>query len=160
MKLEVSQKLSTDVLVIGGGLAGLRAAIEARKRGVDVTIISESPAGYANNSAISRAAMAATGISTKPGDSIESHINDTLESGRHLNDSRLVAVMARGARQQVYDLIGFGVPFRRRDGELLVGRTTGHSFSRHVFAEAFRGINITRPMRQYVQGAGGRFEQC
>lgn len=157
MKLEVSQKLSTDVLVIGGGLAGLRAAIEARKHGVDVTIISESPAGYANNSAISRAAMAATGISTKPGDSIESHINDTVESGRYVNDPRLIAVMARGARQQVYDLISFGVLFQRRDGELLVMRTAGHSFSRHVFAESFRGINITRPMRHYAASRGCHF---
>jgi len=157
LELEAIQTINTDVLVIGGGAAGLRAAIAARKHGVNVVLTSESPVGFGNNTAISRAALAATGIWKEPGDSPEVHFNDMNVSGRFINDQRLVATMTRAARQQVYDLMEFGVNFRRRNGELLVGRTPGHTYPRHVVAEENKGINITRPMRQYTASIGVQF---
>ena len=62
MKLKPPQTISIDVLVVGSGAAGLRAAIEARKKSLDVMLVSDSPVGFRNNTAISKAAFAAVGI--------------------------------------------------------------------------------------------------
>ena len=156
-ELGTTQRINTDVLVIGGGAAGLRATIAARKYGLNVVLISESPAGFRNNTAISQATLAATGIWKEPGDSPEAHLKDTITAGRFINDRKLVATMARGVRQQVYDLTEFGVNFKRSDQELLVKRMPGHAYPRHVTAEAYKGINITRPMRQYAASIGIQF---
>ncbi len=157
MELETTQRINTDVLVVGGGAAGLRAAIAARKYGLNVVLTSESPAGFRNNTAISKATFAATGIWKEPGDSPEVHLKDIIAAGRFINDQRLVATMTCAVKQQVYDLMEFGVNFRRRDGELLVGQAPGHTYRRHISAEAYRGINITRPMRQYAASIGIQF---
>ena len=155
--MKTAQTIDTDVLVIGGGAAGLRAAIAAKKYGLSVVLTSESPVGFRNNSAISKATFAATGIWKEPGDSPEVHLKDIITGGRFINDRRLAATMTRAVRQQPYDLMEFGVNFRRSDGELLVGKTPGHSYPRHVGAEAYKGVNITRPMRQYAASIGIQF---
>jgi len=157
MELETTHRINTDVLVIGGGAAGLRAAIAARKYGLNVVLTSKSPAGFRNNTAISQATFAATGIWKESVDSLEAHLKDTIAAGRLINDRRLVATMTRAVRQQVYNLMEFGVNFRRLDGELLVRRMPGHTYPRHVTAEACKGINITRPMRQYAASIGIQF---
>jgi len=157
LELKTIQTITTDVLVIGGGGAGLRAAIEARKYGLDVVLVSESPVGFKNNTAISGAAFAASGIRKEPGDSPDVHIKDTMNAGRFINDRRLVAALARGATQQVYDLIKFGVNFKRDDGELFVMQAPGHTYPRAVATEIFVGHHITRPMRQYAASAGIQF---
>ncbi|MBA7640105.1 Fumarate reductase flavoprotein subunit [subsurface metagenome] len=156
-ELGTTQRINADVLVIGSGAAGLRAAIAARKYGLNVMLISESPAGFRNNTAISQATFAATGLWKEPGDSPEAHLKDIIAAGRFINDQRLVTTMTRTVRQQVYDLIEFGVNFRRSDGELLVGQMPGHTYPRHVTAEAYKGINISRPMRQYAASIGIQF---
>ncbi|MBN2438824.1 MAG: FAD-dependent oxidoreductase [Deltaproteobacteria bacterium] len=160
MNPKITDTPVTDVLIIGGGIAGLKAAIEARKQGADVTVVSETPPGFGNNSAVSRAAFAAVGISEKPDDSVEAHVKDTLESGRFLNDVKLVRTLVENAARQVHDLVGYGVPFKRRsDGSLLVGLAAGHSYYRHVFSKDFKGINITRPLRKYAEKSGVRFAE-
>lgn len=150
MELKTTQMINTEVLVIGGGAAGLRAAIEAKKYSLAVALISESPVGLRNNSAISKATFAAPGIWKGHGDSPEVYLRDTITAGHFLNDRRLVATLAYGASQQVYDMMKFGVNFEQRHGELLLGLTPGHTYPRHVSVEACKGINLTRPMQQYA----------
>jgi len=157
MEMGTTQRINTDVLVIGGGAAGLRSAIAARKHGLDVLITSESPVGFKNNSAISKATFAVTGIWKESADSPEVHFKDTITGGRFINDRKLVEAMTQAVRQQVHSLIEFGVNFRQHNGELLVRRSPGHTYPRHVTAEAYRGVNITRPMRQYAASIGIRF---
>ncbi len=157
LELETPQRTTADVLVIGSGAAGLRAAIAARKHDVDVVLLSESPVGFRSNSAISRAVFATAGVWPDAGDSPEAHLEDIISGGRLVGDRRLVAAMTHAIRQQVDDLQEFGVSFVRREGELRVGRAPGHSFPRHVSVVENRGINITRPMRQYAAGIGVRF---
>jgi len=154
MDLKTIESINTDVLVIGGGLAGLRAAIEARKYGLEVALASESPAGFRNNSAISKATFAASGIWKQQGDSPELHLHDTVASGCLINDRTMVEAITQGAAQQVYDLMNFGVSFRKRGEELLALHLPGHSCPRHVSGETLRGIDLTRPMRRYAESAG------
>lgn len=157
MELTTPHKVYADVLVIGSGAAGIRAAIAARTHDVDVLLASESLVGFRSNSAISKAVFATAGVWRDIGDSPETHLQDIMSGGRQLNDYRLAAVMTQGIRQQVDDLERFGVDFIRRQGDLRVGRAPGHSFPRNVSAVANRGINITRPMRHYAAGIGVRF---
>ena len=157
MKLEAGQEIKTDVLVIGGGAAGLRAAIAAKKHNLSVILLSESPVGFRNNTAISRAVFAASGIRREPGDSPESHLEDIITGGRFINDRGLVRTLTQAVSQQVDDLAEFGVSFRQRDGELQVGLAPGHTHPRQVAIDGYRGINITRPMRRYAAEIGVRF---
>jgi len=155
MKLETAQTIKTDVLVIGGGGAGLRAAIEAKKHGCDVLLVSESPVGFRNNTALSKATFIA-GIK-KPGDSPELYIEDTLAGGRFLNDLKMVETVIRRAEPQVSDLIEFGVNFKKKGGELLIGQETGHRYPRLIFAGARRGIDLTMPLKDYAAKADIKF---
>jgi fumarate reductase (CoM/CoB) subunit A len=152
----LSSSINTDVLVIGGGAAGLRAAIQVRKHGLRVLLVSESRVGFRNNTAISGAVFAAAGTG-READSPEVHFNDMITGGRFINDQRMVEVITQGAMQQVRDLIGFGVNFRRCDEELYVRHMFGHRYPRHVCGDTFMGTSITRPMREYALKMGVQF---
>jgi fumarate reductase (CoM/CoB) subunit A len=154
---KVIPTIDTDVLVIGGGAAGLRAAIEARKSGVGVVLVSESPVGFRNNTAISKALFAAAGIGQERDDSPDLHLQDTVTAGRFLNDRRLVAAMVRGASRQVADLLEYGVVYQQSPAQAPAGQVYGHTYPRHVVAQAGRGINISRPMRRYASSLSIQF---
>lgn len=156
MALKDSSVFTCDVLVIGGGGAGLRAAIQAREMGADVLVVSKSKVGYANNTYISKASFAATGRGD-PRDVEDVHVRDTVIGGRFLNDQALVAVMAREAGAQVDFLEKCGAHFARKGAEIQLGHTPGHSYPRH-----FRGMNrigrdFILPVREYARKIGVRF---
>ena len=77
----------------------VRINAAARKHGLNVVLTSESLAGFRNNTAISRATFAATGIWKEPGDSPEAHLKDIIAGGRLINDRTLVATMTTIKRQ-------------------------------------------------------------
>lgn len=158
MELKTPQTVNTDILVIGGGAAGLRAAIEAKKHAFNVMLLSESPVGFRNNTAISGGFFAAPSIWKGAGDSPEVYFGDTVTGGRFINDQKLVAVMAYGATQQVYDLMQFGVNFEKEDGDLKIQHSPGHTYPRHVIGVK-AGISLTRPMREYAADLGIQFEE-
>jgi len=158
MELKITQTLNTDVLVIGGGAAGLKAAIEAKKHALNVVLLSESPIGFRNNTAISGGYFAATGIWKGSGDSPEVYSRDTITGGRFINDRKLVDVMTRWATQQVYDLIQFGVNFEKKEEDLKIQHSPGHTYPRHV-AGMKAGVSLSRSMREYAASIGVRFEE-
>jgi len=158
MELKTPQTVNIDVLVVGGGAAGLKAAIEAKKHGLDVVLLSESPVGFRNNTAISGGVFAASGIWKGTGDSSEVYFRDTVNGGCLINDRRLVDAMTRGATQQVYDLMQFGVNFEKQNGDLKVQNSPGHTYPRNVVGVK-AGISLTKPMREYATSVGVQFEE-
>jgi L-aspartate oxidase len=119
----------TDVLIIGGGLAGLRAAneVDPAARCVVVTkdAVQESNSNYAQG-----------GIASvwDPEDRFEDHVRDTLTAGGSLCDPAIVDLVVREAPQRVAELIQWGTRFDEHDGELMLGREGGHSHQRIVHA--------------------------
>ena len=103
--------LTADVLIIGAGIAGLRAAVEAGKRGAKVIILNKAsfPSGSSN---ISAGNMQAS-FGWVADDTKEIHFRDTILSGKYLCDQSLVGILVEEAAQRVFDLEEFGVLFTR-----------------------------------------------
>jgi len=104
-KVNKMNSLSTDVLIIGSGGAGLRAAIEARRYGANVLVISKSQMGLASCTA---SAMGAFRVS-RGEKAIEKHFQETLETGRFLNNPALVKILVTEAWPAIRELDEFGV---------------------------------------------------
>jgi L-aspartate oxidase len=120
----------TDVLVIGGGAAGLRAAIEAAETGE--VIVTTKDAATESNTNYAQGGMAAATAST---DSVEAHIADTLTTGCGLCDEAVVSEVLGSAREQVDQLLAWEMPFDRKSGELAMAREGGHNASRVLHAD-------------------------
>lgn len=146
--------MDTDVLVLGSGGAGLRAAIEARKHGVSVLIISKSPIGLSSNTAISGSGIATATGWRESADSPEVHFKDTIVGGRYMSHQRLVDVMTRQSGQQVLDLECFGVKFRKKGDTFHMALMAGHTYPRNVFGDKAIGTDLTLPLRDYASSVG------
>jgi fumarate reductase (CoM/CoB) subunit A len=156
VRFKDDQSVVCDVLVIGGGGAGLRAAIAAREQGGDVVLISKSRVGYANNTYISMATFAATGLGG-PDDDRGAHVKDTVIGGRFLNDQKLVEAMTREIKPQVAFLEKCGVRFSMKGGRIQVYSVPGHSHARHVHAPSRVGRDLVLPLREHARKIGVRF---
>lgn len=156
MRFKDFRRVSCDILIIGGGGAGLRAAIAARELGADVLVASKTRVGYGNNTFISKGGFAAAGWGDA-GDDQHLHVRDTVTGGRFLNDQRLVSLMAREAVKQVRFLEECGVHLRKSEGRMLLGRTPGHSFPRGIGTEHAAGREIILPLRERARSIGVRF---
>src|SRR5947207_2405724 len=119
----------TDVLVIGGGLAGLRAAnaIDPRLSGLVVT----KDALLQSNSNFAQGGIAGV---LDPEDRFEEHVADTLTAGGELCDRGVVEMVVREAPLRINELIAWGTRFDEEDGSLMLGREGGHSRHRIVHA--------------------------
>ena len=119
-----------DVLVIGSGIAGLRAAIAAAEH-ADVLIITKESAEESNT------AHAQGGIAgaLSPGDSAESHMADTLAAGQGLCESEVVKTITDEAPDRIRQLIEWGAKFDEEDGVIALTREGGHSTPRIAHAQ-------------------------
>ncbi|MCP4577974.1 MAG: FAD-binding protein [Deltaproteobacteria bacterium] len=156
MQLREQDTVTCDVLIVGGGGAALRAAIEVKKQGVDVLVASKSKVGYANNTYISASVFAASGL-REPEDGSLIHLRDTVVGGRFINDQKVVDVVTREAKAQVEFLDSQGVAFAEKDGDIRVDRAPGHSYARHVRTNPSIGRAYMLPLKEEAQDLGVRF---
>jgi L-aspartate oxidase len=122
-----------DVLVIGGGVAGLRAAIAAAQEGADVLILTKETIEQ-SNTWYAQGGIAAV---LQPLDSVQSHIDDTLLCGAGLCDRQAVKIVIEEGPQRVLELLSWGANFDKKIGnphDLQFGLEGGHSFARIVHA--------------------------
>ncbi len=144
--------METDVLVVGGGLAGLRAALEARRAGAEVTLVVKGKAGRSGSSAMTSAGYSSA---INPADSPERHCTDTMAGGRNINDSEMVRIFTEEAPRRLRDLTDLGAPLLRDpDGELVVHPSGDHSIPRTVVAVNHTGLDFTLPLARALTEAG------
>ncbi len=137
----------TDVLIIGGGLAGLRAAHE-----VDPslrTIILTKDKLEESNSTYAQGGIASV---WDPEDRFDNHVQDTLMAGGDLCDPNVVDLVVREAPHRVAELIKWGTRFDQHEGQLVLGREGGHSHQRiiHALGDA-TGKEIMRAMISHTR---------
>lgn len=135
----------TDVLIIGGGLAAARAAIEAGSQGVSVALVAKAPIGKSGASTMAGGGLAAA--VNEENDSPAVHYDDTLAAGRGLTDRELARILTQEAPARVRDLIDYGVQIDRKDGEVTLRPTPGHSNSRQIHSVG-GGVGYLLPLRR------------
>src|SRR3954471_14242274 len=137
-----------DVLIIGGGIAGLRAAMQIDPR-LSLLVITKDTMEQSNS------AFAQGGIASviDPEDNFASHVDDTLIAGANLCDREVVEMVVSEAPEHIQQLIDWGTKFDREQGELQLGREGGHSHRRivHALGDA-TGFEIMRAIIQRVRG--------
>jgi succinate dehydrogenase/fumarate reductase flavoprotein subunit len=131
-----------DVLVVGAGGAGSRAAIEAAKHNLDVIMISKELVGKAHT------AMAEGGYNVSlgnvdPEDNVETHFKDTVVGGNYLNNQELVQILVENAAERIYDLEDFGAVFDRTPEGKIAQRPFGkQTWRRTAYASDRTGSEI------------------
>jgi succinate dehydrogenase / fumarate reductase, flavoprotein subunit len=141
---------SCDILIIGGGSAGLRAAIEAHDAGAHVLIISKSKKGDPHT-VLARGGINAALGTMDPEDNWMVHAADTLKEGEFLADYERVEVLCRNAPDAVNELVKWGARFHReKDGRLTQRFFGAHTYRRTVFYEDWTGEEIIRVLMDQV----------
>ncbi len=156
--LKPQEMLKCDVLIIGSGGAGLRAAIVAVSKNADTLLVSKSKIGHPSNTYMSKAIIAASGWGV-PEDNKDVHTVDTITGGRYINDQEKVAMLAQRAGNEVAFLKECGVNFEMEEGKPQVVKIPGHHYARHVHGENWTGSDLVNPLRRKAEESGVRFEE-
>jgi succinate dehydrogenase / fumarate reductase flavoprotein subunit len=142
---------SCDVLIIGGGSAGLRAAIEAHDAGANVIIISKSTKGDPHT-VLARGGINAALGTIDPEDNWMIHAADTLREGEFLADYEKVEILCKNAPDAVNELVNWGARFHREaDGRLTQRFFGAHTYRRTVFYEDRTGEEIICVLMKQVE---------
>jgi succinate dehydrogenase / fumarate reductase flavoprotein subunit len=147
---EEIERYEFDVVVIGAGGAGLRAAIEARAQGKRTAIISKSLFGKAHTVMAEGGCAAAMG-NVNPNDSWQVHFRDTMRGGKFLNNWRMAELHAKEAPDRVWELETYGALFdRTKDGKISQRNFGGHTYPRLAHVGDRTGLEMIRTLQQKV----------
>lgn len=143
-------RYSFDVVVIGAGGAGLRAAISVREAGKSVAILSKSLFGKAHT-VMAEGGIAAAMANVNPNDSWKVHFCDTMRGGKFLNHYRMAELHAQEAPHRVWELESWGALFdRTKDGKISQRNFGGHEYPRLAHVGDRTGLEMIRTLQQRV----------
>src|SRR5438093_8338233 len=138
-----------DVLVIGAGGAGLRAAIEASASGVSVGLVCKSLLGKAHT-VMAEGGIAAALANVDDRDSWQVHFADTMRGGQYVNNWRMAELHAKEAPDRVRELEAWGALFdRTADGRILQRNFGGHRYPRLARVGARTGLEMIRTLQDH-----------
>jgi succinate dehydrogenase / fumarate reductase flavoprotein subunit len=141
--------IDTDVLVIGAGGAGLRAAIEASAQGVKCAVITKSLLGKAHT-VMAEGGMAAAMGNVDDRDNWRVHFADTMRGGQYLNNWRMAELHAKEAPARVHELEAWGAVFdRTKDGRILQRNFGGHRYPRLAHVGDRTGLEMIRTLQDH-----------
>ncbi|MFI0999082.1 fumarate reductase/succinate dehydrogenase flavoprotein subunit [Streptomyces galbus] len=148
--MSVVDRQEWDVVVVGAGGAGLRAAIEARERGCRTAVVCKSLFGKAHTVMAEGGIAAAMGNANEH-DSWQVHFRDTLRGGKFLNQWRMAELHAREAPDRVWELETWGALFdRTEDGRISQRNFGGHEYPRLAHVGDRTGLELIRTLQQKV----------
>jgi len=138
-----------DVLVIGAGGAGLRAAIEASAAGISVGLVCKSLLGKAHT-VMAEGGIAAALANVDDRDNWKVHFADTMRGGQYVNNWRMAELHAREAPARVRELEAWGAVFdRTKDGRILQRNFGGHKYPRLAHVGDRTGLEMIRTLQDY-----------
>ena len=143
-----------DVLIIGAGGAGLRAAIEAKQRGLKVGILTKSLLGKAHT-VMAEGGIAAAMGNVQSEDNWRVHFRDTMRGGKMLNNCRMAELHAKESPDRVRELEQWGALFdRTKEGKILQRDFGGHRYARLAHVGDRTGLELIRTLQQKVVSMG------
>src|SRR3981081_2561160 len=144
------QRFSYDVLVIGAGGAGLRAAIEAGAAGAKVGVVCKSLLGKAHT-VMAEGGIAAALANVDDRDNWRVHFADTMRGGQYLNNWRMAELHAKEAPDRVRELEAWGAVFdRTSDGRILQRNFGGHKYPRLAHVGDRTGLEMIRTLQDHA----------
>ncbi|MFC3575833.1 fumarate reductase/succinate dehydrogenase flavoprotein subunit [Streptomyces yaanensis] len=148
--MTVVERQEWDVVVVGAGGAGLRAAIEARERGARTAVICKSLFGKAHT-VMAEGGIAAAMGNVNPHDNWQVHFRDTMRGGKFLNQWRMAELHAREAPDRVWELETWGALFdRTKDGRISQRNFGGHEYPRLAHVGDRTGLELIRTLQQKI----------
>ncbi len=143
-----SPRTEYDLIVVGSGIAGLYAAIQAREAGASVLVVTKGGIDEAST----RYAQGGIAAAVGEGDTPEEHLRDTLEAGAGLVDEEAARILCFEAADRIADLVRYGVQFDTSNGEVSLGREAAHSRSRILHARGdATGLEIELSLSSLAQ---------
>ncbi|NGO11618.1 fumarate reductase/succinate dehydrogenase flavoprotein subunit [Streptomyces sp. HC44] len=148
--MPVVDRQEWDVVVVGAGGAGLRAAIEARERGARTAVICKSLFGKAHT-VMAEGGIAAAMGNVNAGDNWQVHFRDTMRGGKFLNQWRMAELHAQEAPDRVWELETWGALFdRTKDGRISQRNFGGHEYPRLAHVGDRTGLELIRTLQQKI----------
>ncbi|MER5528179.1 fumarate reductase/succinate dehydrogenase flavoprotein subunit [Streptomyces sp. NPDC002677] len=148
--MPVVDRQEWDVVVVGAGGAGLRAAIEARERGARTAVICKSLFGKAHT-VMAEGGIAAAMANVNEHDNWQVHFRDTLRGGKFLNQWRMAELHATEAPDRVWELETWGALFdRTKDGKISQRNFGGHEYPRLAHVGDRTGLELIRTLQQKI----------
>src|SRR5664279_4947354 len=148
------EQYESDVIIIGAGGAGLRAAVEAQEMGLRTAVVCKSLLGKAHT-VMAEGGMAAAMGNVYPEDNWKVHFRDTMRGGKLLNNYRMAELHAKEAPDRVRELEAWGALFdRTADGLILQRDFGGHRYARLAHVGDRTGLELIRTRQQKAVADG------